>query len=182
MDLVNRIARCGICGSETLKIRPGSGFISYYCDKCNREVENRKYYKYRTYFPICSKCKGEFFKAVFKIQNEEGEDIWETKCVNCGSEPEVVFVDNDGNFFENNEQKNLFLDSKTDELIEEYNNNSMLLNKYEKEVRYNNQMIEQIELEKKIIKEKIERNNKKIQKIHRELKEILKDLREDKNN
>ena len=58
----------------------------------------------------------------------------------------------------------------------------MLLNKYEKEVRYNNQMIEQIELEKKIIKEKIERNNKKIQKIHRELKEILKDLREDKNN
>lgn len=142
MEKVNRTAHCSKCGGVLLKIKPGTGYVVYYCADCNAEVSKVKYDNYETLLSTCDECGSNVFKARITVNENDSHEYWEPECIKCKGTPKSVFRDDDGNIISAEERVRLVQKDRIEELEEELDTKKKTINELNNDVVYLNYEME----------------------------------------
>lgn len=118
MNLVNRTKNCN-CGEVLFKMTQKPGCVIYNCTNCNNKAFTVTYSKYTTLMSTCGKCGGDIFKARIVVDKENKQEYLKTECVKCGTSPQKICIDNDGNLIDEERRKFLILEDTIKEFKEQ---------------------------------------------------------------
>ncbi|AYE34188.1 hypothetical protein [Clostridium septicum] len=80
------------CSGNRFRIQADDGKIQLTCDQCKSKYYIETSSDDVIMLPNCSKCNNETFK-IFRDVNKKAVYA---KCTECGSEPEMMYIDSDG--------------------------------------------------------------------------------------
>lgn len=153
MNLVNRTKSCN-CGEVLFKMIQKPGCVIYICTNCNSKVFTVTYNKYTTLMSTCEKCGGDTFKARIIVDKENKQEYLKPECVRCGTLPQKICIDNDGNVIDEERKKFLILEDTIKELKEQNEVNEETIkcleekiNDLEYDIRDKDSYIEDLEYE-----------------------------------
>ncbi|WP_026882258.1 hypothetical protein [Clostridium akagii] len=103
MRKIIRTANCPKCGSVKLKILSGNGKIDYFCNECKMNIKTISCEKFTSISSKCKQCGNDIFKV--KIQEKNGEELWNPFCCKCNGQASLICIDNQGNEFNINKRE-----------------------------------------------------------------------------
>lgn len=93
---------------------PKCGEVDIVCADCGEEIETVDYGKYTTIKSGCEKCGSSVYEA--KISEDHDTVYWSIYCSKCKNEPEIYYIDKEGNEIDVYSRKLLLMEDEIEEL------------------------------------------------------------------